>query len=305
MLVLSGLYAQSQTITETFGSGANQFSIDFVEIGNPGNAPDTTGMPNPAGPVGYIYNLGKYEISRDMINKANAIGGLVLTLQDMTSYGGNGGNKPATGITWNEAAKFVNWLNISTGSVAAYKFDGIGNFILWQNGDSGFQSLNPFRNSLARYFLPTRNEWYKGAYGSADGIWYDYATGSNSAPSQVSGGLLLGTSVYGQSGGPADIYDAGGLSPFGTMAQNGNVKEWTENPFDSNPPNPGSASREVRGGAWDSGSSILASTDRGLLMPTMEDRSIGFRIAMVPEPSSLSLLLAGGAVFMPGSRRKG
>ena len=40
VLVLSGLSAQGQTITETFGSGANQFSIDFVTIGNPGNAAD-------------------------------------------------------------------------------------------------------------------------------------------------------------------------------------------------------------------------------------------------------------------------
>jgi len=62
----------AQTITETFGTGANAFSMDFVAIGNPGNAADTTGSPNPAGSVGYTYNLGKYEVSRDMITKANS-----------------------------------------------------------------------------------------------------------------------------------------------------------------------------------------------------------------------------------------
>ncbi|NDB96396.1 MAG: DUF5011 domain-containing protein, partial [Verrucomicrobia bacterium] len=43
---------QVPTITKTFGSGTNQFSIDFVTIGNPGNPADTTGNPNPAGSVG-------------------------------------------------------------------------------------------------------------------------------------------------------------------------------------------------------------------------------------------------------------
>ena len=92
-------------IIESFGSGANQFNMVFVPIGNPGNAADTTGSPNPAGSVAYNYNMGKYEVSRDMIIKANAEGNLEITLADMTSFGGNGANRPATGISWNEAAR--------------------------------------------------------------------------------------------------------------------------------------------------------------------------------------------------------
>jgi sulfatase modifying factor 1 len=34
-----------------------------------------------------------------------------------------GPNKPATNISWKEAARFVNWLNTSTGGFAAYKFN--------------------------------------------------------------------------------------------------------------------------------------------------------------------------------------
>ena len=82
--------------------------MEFVTIGNPNNAADTTGSPNPAGSVGHIYNIGKYEVSRDMVLKATIAGGLGLTLADMTSYGGNGINRPKTGICWNEAAKHVN-----------------------------------------------------------------------------------------------------------------------------------------------------------------------------------------------------
>jgi hypothetical protein len=77
--------AQAQSLLQTFGNGANQFSMDFVTIGNPGNAADTSGDPNPAGRVNYVYNIGKYEVSRDMIEKANAAGGLGITLADMSS----------------------------------------------------------------------------------------------------------------------------------------------------------------------------------------------------------------------------
>ena len=37
----------SSAHADTFGSGSNTFDIDFVTIGNPGNADDTTGKPKP------------------------------------------------------------------------------------------------------------------------------------------------------------------------------------------------------------------------------------------------------------------
>ena len=115
-LLLAVLIVPSYTdlaAADTFGSGANTFDIEFVGIGNPGNAADSTGDPNPAGSVAYAYNMGKFEVSRDMVTKANSAGGLGITLADMTALGGNGVNRPATGVTWNESARFVNWLNTS------------------------------------------------------------------------------------------------------------------------------------------------------------------------------------------------
>lgn len=67
LLALGHQTALAQLVTESFGSGANAFTMDFVTIGNPNNAADTTWSPNPAGSVAYTYNLGKYEVSRDMI----------------------------------------------------------------------------------------------------------------------------------------------------------------------------------------------------------------------------------------------
>src|SRR3990172_2199543 len=163
---------------DTFGSGANTFDIEFVTIGNPGNAADTTGRPNPAGKVDYAYRMGKFEISEQMIDKANALGGLGITKS------ANGPDKPATFVTWNEAARFVNWLNTSSGSTPAYKFaiqpGEVGystspNIELWTIGDAGYNPNNLYRNSLARYFLPSVHEWYKSAYNDpTSGVYYNY-----------------------------------------------------------------------------------------------------------------------------------
>jgi len=94
---------------------------------------------------------------------------------------------------------------------------------VWMPGDAGYNPDNPYRNSLATYVLPSDDEWYKTAYYSPDGVYYDYPTGSDTAPTPVAGGTDPGTAVYLQdlSQGPADIDNAGGLSPYGTMGQGG------------------------------------------------------------------------------------
>ena len=274
--------------------------MEFVTIGNPGNAADTTGVPNPVGSVAYTYNIGKYEVSRDMITKANSAGGLGITLLNMSSYGGNGVNRPATGISWYEAAKYVNWLNTSTGGTAAYKFSG-STFQLWSAGDAGYNANNMFRNSLAKYWLPSTNEWYKAAYGNLNGTWNNYATGSDSAPTSVASGTAANTAVYNVPG-PADITSAGGLSPYGTMGQGGNVWEWMETAYDGINSNVGEG-RDLRGDSFTSTSKISASV-RSLSNPSGETIEFGFRVASVPEPSTLSLLAIGLGILFRRSRKR-
>ena len=280
--------AYAQTTTRGFGSGTNQFTMDFVTIGNPNNPADTTGTPNPVGSVAYTYNLGKYEVSREQIDKANTAGGLGITMFDMTSFGGNGVNKPATGVTWHEAAKFVNWLNTSTGGTAAYKFVS-GTLQPWSPTDAGYNASNLFRNSQAKYVIASRDEWYKGAYGSPNGTWYNYPTGSDSRPSAVAGGTAANTAVYSQSisQGPADINNAGGLSSYGTMGQGGNVWEWNETAHDG-VYNTVGESLEMRGGSWDIGSDYLPASYRNYYVDPAIDgnNSYGFRVAVVSDFNS-------------------
>jgi formylglycine-generating enzyme required for sulfatase activity len=295
-------FSVDRTWADTFGSGANTFDIFFTAIGNPGNAPDTTGVPNPAGSVPYSYRIGTHEVSRDMIEKANAAGGLHLQIGDLSHAGGNDPNKPATNISWFDAAKFVNYLNASAGSSPAYKFNSLGLQELWQPSDPGYDPNNLFRNRNAKYFLPSPNEWYKAAfYNPATGTYFDYATGSNTTPTGVGSGTAAGTAVWNQpfANGPALITSAGGLSPYGTMGQSGNVYEWDESDVDLVNDSVLSA-RGVRGGNWDDVFPDHLATgfrggafgpDSGLLT------FIGFRVAsIIPEPSSLTLVVVGCAI---------
>ena len=284
---------------DTFGSGANQFDIAFTTIGNPGNPPDST--PAALGAVAYAYRIGTYEVSRGMIENYNALNpgaGKQIQMSDMGLYGGNAPDKPATGVTWNQAALFVNWLNTSKGYLPAYKFTtslGNDNIALWAPGDPGYDPANPFRNKLAYYFLPSENEWQKAAYydpnasGGAGGYW-NYATGSNAAPTAVTSGTTFGTAVYGQTPatGPTGIMNAGGLSPYGTMAQNGNAWEWCESGI--NPPNNAvDEARVVRGGYWFSGAGNLAASDRYFGAPGGQNFVFGFRVASKDGPPPFAL----------------
>ena len=295
LATVASMAAPSFGAVVSFGTGANTFTMDFVTIGNPGNLPDTTGTPNPAGAVGYEYGIGKFEVSEDMIEKFNASQSLQITKDT------HGPAKPATNVSWNEAARFVNWLNTSTGGFAAYNFTTIGvndNIALWTASDTlDYDPLNPYRSKRATYVLPSYNEWYKAAYYNPnDSTYYDFPNGSDSAPTAVASGTTAGTAVYDQNfgQGPADVDEAGGVSPYGVMGLGGNVFEWEESSFDlAN--SSGSSSRGVRGGRWGSVSDRLSSSSRFLSSPSFGGYDVGFRVASrssdappaVPEPSMM------------------
>ena len=286
---------------DTFGTGPNTFDIEFVSIGNADNPDDTTGSPNPAGKVEYAYRMGQFEISEDMIDKANNEGGLGITKDT------RGPNKPATSVSWPEAATFVNWLNVDVGGTPAYKFSG-STFEVWLPGDTAdYDASNIYRSKRANYFLPSMDEWYKAAYYNAGTVSYgDYPTANGLVPTAVASGTAANTAVYNQSfaTGPAGITQAGGLSPYGTMGQGGNVWEWEETDGDlANGPAPGSSARGIRGGFWSNISGDLSSSVRGDFNPSFGFDSFGFRVASIPEPSTLLLgALAGIGLML---RRRG
>jgi formylglycine-generating enzyme required for sulfatase activity len=323
--------APSLAGTVTFGgNGVGQsFGMDFVTIGNPGNAADTdlTAAPLNAGSVGRTYDINTFEVSRAMITAYNANPGVVLiTMQDMSAgaggsnNGGNGVDRPATGITWNEAARFVNWLNTQKGFAPAYKYANstiTTNLTPWTANDTlDYDASNPYRSKRSNFFLPSFNEWYKAAYydpsaNSGAGGYWDYANGSNTAPTASAGGTTANTAVYNQAlaQGPADVKNAGGLSKYGVMGLDGNVFEWEESSADLLNRD-GSSNRGWRGGGWAHDTSLMgASYRRTDIAPTGEDNEIGFRVAsynsdaVVPEPSMMVIGMVFGLGGLAARRR--
>jgi formylglycine-generating enzyme required for sulfatase activity len=311
LLVFAGASVQAGSLLEYFGSGENSFSIEFQNVGNENNPADLNATASDGryvGSVNYTYGIGKYEISRSIIQKANAASSLNLTMADLTNYGGNGPNRPATGLSWIDTAKFVNWLNTSQGYQAAYKIEqqtvasvNVDVVLRWGSNENGFDSQNQFRNSNARYVLPSADEWHKAAFydpnKNGGGYWL-YPNQNDTVPTKVSGGLLNGSVVNGQIG-PADVDNAGGTSAYGTMAQGGNASEFTETFADFN----GTDFRRMVDPMWGNAMDAMLQSSYNVARFGGED-GIGFRVASVPEPSALSLLAVGlGGLAMMRRRR--
>ena len=86
-------------------------------------------------------------------------------------------------------------------------------------------------------------------------------------------------------------------SYYGTFDQGGNVWEWNEAII--------SSSRGLRGGSFSSGDVVgsLRSSLRSYYSPTGESSGFGFRLASVPEPSSVLMVGLGGLALLTRLRR--
>lgn len=300
---------------DTFGTGPNTFTIDFVIIGNPGNADDINNpWPNsgdggtPYGGVGYIYGMGVTEVPQLWVDHAINLG-----LSNVVA-GAWTGLKPAANMTWYEAAAFVNWLNTSTGHQAAYDLtwtSGNWTMAVWSSADA-WQSggENVFRHKDAYYFLPSDDEWYKAAYHKNDGVtanYWDYPTASNDLPDGIDSIADPNYQAVFDDGytrsEPEEVTSAGSTpSAYGTYAQGGNVMEWNEGSIygHANP----NENRAIRGGDWGSSEAAMRSSINFSLGPNGAQPWVGFRVASVPEPSSALLLTGAGLGLLLQWRRK-
>lgn len=308
-LALVAIASGTTARADTFGTPGNEFTIDFVTI---------SGATNPTGSYGIVnrdYRMGTREITNDQWNTFKAAYGTPTGSDGGYSLGSyfTGTNVPTDRVSWYEAAQFVNWLNTSTGNQAAYKFtneQGTPNYAFapWSPTDTGYDAGNPYRNTAAKYVLPTENEWVKAAYWNGTTL-HNYATVGDVSPTQGNGTSGSGWNYYVNGSGYATdpmgtwAVGSGSQELNGTYDMMGNAWEWTESPWLTGAYEASSA-RVLRGSGWIDNSYYLASSNRyNGVNPTIELNDIGFRVASVPEPSSL-VIVAGIALTRLLYRRR-
>jgi formylglycine-generating enzyme required for sulfatase activity len=282
--------------------------------------------------VAYAYQIGKYEVTNAQYGAflnavdpggANA-NGVYNTLMGSNARGGitytagaasgakytirtSMGDKPVNYVSWYDAARFTNWLGNGQGSGSTET----GAYTL--NGNTGLIT----KNVGASVYLPSEDEWYKAAYydptpgaGGGDNYWLQ-ASQSDTAPTvgtanstgdisnpganvaNYASGADWGTPL--QNGNVTTVGSAAANNYFGTADQGGNVLEWNDAVISG-------SSRGQRGGSFNLGGTFLRSSSRTNSGPTDEYGSVGFRVASVPEPTSLLLTMLAGGVML--ARRK-
>jgi formylglycine-generating enzyme required for sulfatase activity len=307
------------TLADTFGTGNNAFTLDFVTIsGNASSANGTNISPWLPSQDGYKtftdpgndYRIGKFEITNDQWDKFKAAYGTV-TGGSLDSHW-TGSSVPTNSVNWYEAAQFVNYLNTSTGYQSAYKFAGTQGtsnytFDIWNASDAGYNPSNPYRNSNAFYFMPTEDEWVKAAYWNGTSL-QTHATKPGESLTQGNGISGTGWNYYTTqfATNPAGpwVVGSGSEELNGTFDMMGNIIEWMEGQYHSEDYSSDSH-RIVRGGAYNNEKEPFGSLYDGYdtlessfriwdCYPYGEYYTIGFRVASVPEPCSLALLFFGG-----------
>lgn len=295
----------STVILLASGVAASAITIDTVPVGKPGNAADATGY----GAVSYEYRIGTTEVTNAQyaaflnakaasdplalydFNMSDGFGGITRSGADgsytYTPIAGRG-NMPVVYVNWFDSLRFINWLNNGQGNgnteTGAYTL--LGGKIVPTN------AATITRSPGAMWFLPSENEWYKAAYfNPATNSYFAYPTSSNVAPvvQPPPGGSNSANYWFAVN----DLTSAGAYSnassPVGTYDQGGNVWEWNEalnNSF-----------RAIRGGSWNDIPAFLNSSVRGYNGPADSSTSLGFRVATIPEPSTVALAAVGLIAF--------
>jgi formylglycine-generating enzyme required for sulfatase activity len=211
----------STALADVFNMPGGLTSLEFVTVGNPGNAGDTRYATPGYGAVDYAYNIGEYEVTAGQYCEfLNAVAaedtyGLYSPNMDtaVSSFGcnikrtGSSGSytysvasdwadRPVNYVSWGDAARFANWLHNGqpTGAQGLTTTEDGAYFLNGATTDAQLMAVT--REPDWKWAITSEDEWYKAAYHKNDGItgnYFDYPTSSNSPPGYVNNGGNLST----------------------------------------------------------------------------------------------------------------
>jgi sulfatase modifying factor 1 len=310
---------------------AHAVTIDWVTVGDPGNAADDTTY----GAVADSFQIMKYEwtnsqyvqflnaIDPDGVNPndvynanmgTSALSGISF---DTNSSSGskyavraNMADKPVNLVSWWDAARVANWLHngaqtYGSSDASASAPQNTGAYTL----GTSTSSFPPGRNPGAQFYIPTEDQWYKAAYykgGGTNAGYWDYATQSDTDPTKVTASET-GIGSAGSTGNSANYGNTanwngtlvGNVTTVGTNGGPGayGTFDMNGNVFEWNDltgdAGPGTT-RGTRGGNLNLTVVSLQSDDYQLRATQYFSGEAGFRLAApVPEPSTYAMALAG------------
>ena len=281
-------------------------TIEWVTVGNENNPPDPLNRKTAPGigSVNYPYRISRYKVTNaqyaEFLNAMAASSdpkGL-WNVRMPIRRGGEPGNfsyaprdgaeeEPVVYVSWNDAARFANWLHNGQGFTETGAYD--------------MSLATPERLPGARVFLPSENEWYKASY-------YDPRGSAAGGPPGDDNYWLYPT----QSDVSAHV---GSTSFYGLSNIPGTVGEWNERVIPSQWPSwyPGAwepGHRGIRGQRSGIGSLALESSFAGGFVgvfspPRFDLSDTGFRVASLAEPTLIasdSIDVEAGSIFDDSGR---
>jgi len=304
---------------------------DVVWVNNTGNAAYTGNNAfwgaNGIGSVSYSYGIGKYEITNTQYaaflnavgqSNANSVYNSNMGVSSSGTFGGiiqsgSSGSytysvasgfeaKPVNWVSWFSAARYVNWLENGRPVDATGAAVNNGTYTIGTATSGNIPTWNV--GSIWR--LPSASEWIKAAFYNPDVPGYStYGTGLNTIVSGTGGSAADGVVYLVSGSGPQAV----GSFPnadnyYGLFDASGNVREWTGK---INPTASGTNLQEayLANGSYAGGSDFVVSIDNGLYtLGTGASAGIGFRVTLVPEPSTIALAAMGAAGALGWKRLK-
>ncbi len=263
-----------------------EVAIDWVTVGDPGNAADDTGY----GSVGYLYQISKYEVTNAQY--AEFLNAVAVT-DTYGLYGGSIGRLGSSGsytyiavpgredwpvdwVSFWDATRFANWLH--NGQPTGAQDNTTTEDGAYTLTPTGIANNTVTRNAEAKVFVPSEDEWYKAAYYDPGAtIYFDYPAGSDTQTTCAVPGATANTANCDQVSSLANVGSyTGSASPNGTFDQGGNLFEWTEAIREVN-----GSFRGLRGGYYWSVPTKLRSSWWGGETVAAEHFAYGFRVASV------------------------